>query len=298
MPLTVSVGIPTYLRDCVLIDTIRQVLAQEPQPDEIIIVDQTPTHDDETDSFLREHHERGLIRHIRQEFPHVTKANNRILAESKCDVVIILDDDVQLSPGLFAKHVRHYADPSIKLVAGAFVREWDVEAHLQSLQSNPGTRPSDFHDDVRGGNMSVLRIAAIAAGGFDENFIGPAQGWENDFAIRLARIAGGKQIFDPQAWLLHLKTPVGGCRLITHQNPSWVEWEKSYNVLLMGIRHHWPHSLAFIWGAFRSGPRRRENVLRFWRQPMAWYSFFYGALMAYRRKNSFRSPFVAPGNSE
>lgn len=298
MAVSVSVGIPTYLRDCVLVDTLRQVLAQQPQPDEIIIVDQTPIHDDETESFLRDHQDRGLIKHIRQERPSVTMARNRILAEAKSDIVVYLDDDVQLSPGLFAKHARHYADPAIKLVAGAFLREWEVAAHLQSLRGNPGTRPSDFHEDVRGGNMSVLRSAAIAAGGFDENFIGPAQGEENDFAIRLSRAAEGNQIFDPEAWLLHLKAPVGGCRLITRQNPSWIEWEKSYNVWLMGIRHYWPHSLIFVKRAFLCGPRRRENVLRFWRQPMAWFSFFYAAAVAFIRKNSLRSPFVVPTRSE
>lgn len=292
MGVTFSVGIPSYLRDCVLADTIRQVLAQEPAPHEIIIVDQTPVHDDETESFLRDHNERGLIRHIRQEHPSVTKARNRILAESKCEIVIFLDDDVQLSAGLFGNHARHYADPRIKLVAGAFLWRWQVEPHLKKLQTNPGIRPSDFHEDVRGGNMSVVRAAAIAAGGFDENFIGPSQGEENDFAIRLARTVGGDQIYDPEAWLLHLKAPVGGCRIISRQNPSWVEWEKSYNVWLMGIRHYWPHNLVFIKRAFLTGPRRRENVLRFWRQPMAWFGFFYGAVVALKRKNSLRSPFA------
>jgi hypothetical protein len=141
--------------------------------------------------------------------------------------------------------------------------------------------------------MSVRRQEAIAAGGFDENFIGPAQGHENDFAIRLARVTGGKQIYDPAAWIIHLKAPTGGCRIVSRQNPAWGEWEKSYNLWLIGVRHHWPHSLAFIWGAFRCGPRRKENVLRFWRQPLAWGSFFYGGFIACKRRRALRSPFAA-----
>jgi glycosyltransferase involved in cell wall biosynthesis len=297
MELRTAVGIPTYLRDSVLVDTIRQVLAQQPPADEVIVVDQTLSHDEETETFLREHSERGLIRHFRQEQPSVTKARNRVLAEAESDIVIYLDDDVQLSPGLFAKHVRHYSDPAVKLVAGAFLRQWQVEEHLRELKTRPGTRPADLHDDVRGGNMSVIRSAAIAAGGFDENFIGPAQGEENDFAVRFARIEGGKQIYDPEAWLLHLKAPVGGCRIITTQNAAWTEWEKSYNVWLMGIRHYWPHSLVFIKRAFLSGPRRQENVLRFWRQPLAWLGFFYGALVAFRKRNQLLSPFAASAKS-
>lgn len=294
MSVTISVGIPTYLRDYILIDTIRQVLAQQPPANEIIIVDQTPSHDEQTAAFLREHHEQGLIRHIRQEQPSVTQACNRILVESTCDVVLFLDDDVRLSPGLIEAHRRDHEKSGVTLANGAVLQPSQAEAYLRDLENSSEARPADFHDDVRCGNMSVLRSAAIVAGGFDENFIGPAQGHENDFAIRLARIAGGNQIYDPAAWIIHLKAPTGGCRIIIRQNPAWTEWEKSYNVWLMGIRHHWPHSMKFIKGAVRCGPRRRENVLRFWRQPMAWISFCYGALVALSRKNNLRSPFVSP----
>lgn len=294
----VTVGIPTYLRDYVLIDTIREVLAQQPPPDEVIIVDQTPIHDEQTEAFLRQHHEGGIIRHIRQQEPSVTKACNRILAEARCEVVLYFDDDVRLSPGLIGVHLRGHADSEVMLYTGTVLTPSNVDEHLRLLEEDSAIQTADFHEHVRGGNMSVRRLAAIAAGGFDESFIGPAQGLENDFAIRLSRVVGGRQIYDPKAWIIHLKAPTGGCRIIDNQNPAWAEWEKTYNIWLMGIRHYWPHSLIFVQRAFRSGPRRRENVLHFWRQPMAWAGFFYGAFVAFRRRNQLRSPFAAAAVSK
>ncbi|MBI2478234.1 MAG: glycosyltransferase [Planctomycetia bacterium] len=41
---SIAVGIPTYCRGEVLLDTLRQVLQQSPLADEIIVVDQTPEH--------------------------------------------------------------------------------------------------------------------------------------------------------------------------------------------------------------------------------------------------------------
>src|SRR5207248_2449567 len=50
--LRLAVVIATYGREQVLVDTIRQVLCQEPPPDEILIVDQTREHHPATTGFL------------------------------------------------------------------------------------------------------------------------------------------------------------------------------------------------------------------------------------------------------
>ena len=295
MSASVTVGIPTYLRDKVLVDTIRQVLEQDPAPDSILVVDQTPSHDAETEAFLRDRHDRGLIRHLHQEEPSLTGARNRILAESTSEVVIFIDDDVELPPGFVAAHASNYSDEEVNVVAGAFLLKQNLERHFRELKAQPGVRPADSSEDVRGGNHSVRRTAAIAAGGYDENFIGPAQGEENDFSLRLRKICGGKQIYDPKSWLCHLRVPTGGCRIAG--NLAWEEWQKTSNIWLFGFRHHWPHSLVFVERAFRSGPRRKENILRPWRQPMAWAGFIYAAFSAMRKVGHTRSPFTASQGS-
>ena len=292
MELTVTVGIPTYMRDKLLVDTICQVLEQRPAADEVIVVDQTLVHDRDTEEFLREHEARGTIKRFLQYRPSLTEANNRILAESRCDLVLFLDDDIQLLPGLIGTHRKCYEGSDIRLVAGSVLLPGESESQQPHAEANQVIPLSDPANQLRGCNMSMVRLDAIKAGGFDENFVGPAHGNEIDFSIRLARRVGGRQVFHPGACLIHLKAPTGGCRIDKSQNPAWDEWERSYNIWLFGFRHDWPHNLEFVKRAFRIGPRRKENVIRPWRQPLAWASFVYAAWTGWRRVDKTRSPFA------
>jgi glycosyltransferase involved in cell wall biosynthesis len=293
---TLCVAIPTYLREQVLVATIRQVLRQQPVPDEILVVDQTPFHDAETEIFLSENHGRGLIRHLHQGEPSLTKARNRILAEAKSEVVIFIDDDVELPQGYVAAHAANYEDSSVKLVAGTVLSRQQLDAHLRDLGNSSDVRAADSPGDVRGANHSVWRATAIAAGGYDENFIGSALGEEEDFSIRLGEQCGEKQIYDPKSWLIHLRSPTGGCRIAN--NPAWSEWQKTLSIWLFGFRHHWRHPKLSVLTAFRVGPGRKENILHPWRQPFAWLSFFYAAFVALKKVNHVVSPFTMEGHTK
>jgi hypothetical protein len=72
--------------------------------------------------------------------------------------------------------------------------------------SEPG-----FIGNVMAGNLSVKRVRALEAGGFDENFSGAAYRFETDFAARLVR-GGGRIWFEPRASIRHLKAGSGGLR--------------------------------------------------------------------------------------
>jgi len=140
----------------------------------------------------------------------------------------------------------------------------------------------------------VQRRAAIAAGGYDENFVGAANGEETDLAFRLHDL-GALIIHDPTAWLVHLRSPIGGCRI--PRNNHWAEWEKTVSILLFLARHGPEIEQAAVrnlWAtALRAGPLRRENVLLFWRQPYAWASVLYASFVAHKcAKRGVQSPFV------
>ena len=68
-PLPLSVAIPTYGREAVLVDIIEQLLKQEPAAAELLIVDQTPKHEAETEAYLQRCHEEGAIRWLRLNRP-------------------------------------------------------------------------------------------------------------------------------------------------------------------------------------------------------------------------------------
>lgn len=78
--LDVSVLICTYNRETMLVDTIRDVLNQTYPSFEVIVVDQTVTHQPETQAYLASVQDR--IKLIRQE-PSLTKARNRALREAR-----------------------------------------------------------------------------------------------------------------------------------------------------------------------------------------------------------------------
>ena len=58
----VSIAIPTFGRDAVLLDTIQSCLEQTPPAGEILVVDQTPLHASSTEQTRADWHGSGRIR--------------------------------------------------------------------------------------------------------------------------------------------------------------------------------------------------------------------------------------------
>lgn len=302
--ISVCVAIPTYLREQFLVATVQEVLAQDPPADEVLVIDQTPQHEPDTTEFLQEAASSFQIRWIRQDQPSLTAARNRALLETTCDIVVFIDDDVLLKPVFFAAHWKNYLDAEVAAVAGRVLSPSDEKG--ESIPEMPKTRdPKRFALAVpanlgvrlervsflRGNNHSVRVSAAKSVGGYDEQWVGPAHFEEFDLAFRMAR-AGMRIVYDPEAAIVHLGAPTGGCRVLN--NKIWTESSKSANGIAFGLRHFgwlipWP-----VWRlALRAGPLRRENVLSPARWPFAWGAFLAGLPQAYRMANSpVRSPFV------
>lgn len=210
----VSVVFPTYGRESVLIDSVRAVLALAEPPFEVLVVDQTPVHEPETDAALSALAADGRVRWIRLERPSITRAMNVGLVEARGEVVLFLDDDIVPYGGLVAAHRAVYDDAARPwnermLVAGRVLQPWHVD----------GSRPIDrmasiepgFVEEFMGGNFSVRRDAALALGGFDERFVRVAYRFEAEFAHR-ARKAGWRFPFAPNATIHHLRAERGGTR--------------------------------------------------------------------------------------
>ena len=119
---SVSVAIPTYNRERILIDTIEHVLAQNPPADEVLIIDQTQEHEHATEAFLVGAEKTGKLRWIRQFPPNLPKARNRALQETECDVIIFIDDDVVMSEDFVESHRKNYFDPHVDGVAGRVIQ--------------------------------------------------------------------------------------------------------------------------------------------------------------------------------
>lgn len=230
----VSVVIPTYGRDSVLVETVESLLPQIGNG-ELVIVDQTPRHEEAVALQLEEWNASGRIRWLRRTQPSITQAMNAGLLAASCPLVLFLDDDIRPDPKLIAAHAGAHAE---------FPEAWGVVGQVLQPGERPTPRGAAVQTDdglladlnfpfcsdspawvknVMAGNLSVKRERAIAAGGFDENFVGSAYRFETEFARRLIR-AGGRIRFEPGASIDHLRAERGGTRStgshLTSASPS------------------------------------------------------------------------------
>ena len=218
--LKVSVVIPTYRREEVLCDTLRQVLSEPYVNKEVLVIDQTETHTVETRNFLKS--VKDSIRYIPMDHPSVTEAENLGIREASGDIVLFLDDDVTFEPGLIEAHVRNYEDPSLCGVAGMVLEPGrSVVRRLPWVCRNTRFGYFFFRHDYAGraivpnvaeGNMSFRRQVLLDVGPIDERFRENAYLWGMDLSVRVAR-DGGKIVHDPRARLIHLKYRTGGIRM-------------------------------------------------------------------------------------
>jgi GT2 family glycosyltransferase len=289
----ICLAIPTYNREEVLVQTLQSALRLNPRPDELMVVDQTQGHEEVTRRFLERLERRGRLRLIRQETPNLPMARNRALRETKCDIVIFIDDDVILPKDFLKKHSANFKDPEVDAVAGK-VRQEDMSGFPRPSRglkwpklldplyfSVDGDRRVEGIATFRGCNHSVRTGKILELGGYDENFIGNAVGEENDLALRLWK-SGGKIVFDPEAVLFHLVSPSGGCRVhgVRKKMPEWVVY---FSNNYFAFRHYFPSAIFWyltLWGSFWDYAFRKANREHPWKLPWAVLSYVYAWLRA------------------
>lgn len=223
-PPSLSIVIPTYRRESVLCDTIESVLTNTDSSVQVIVVDQTPQHEAETVRFLGNAAKLKRFVHHREKIANLPRARNIGILISSGAVVMFLDDDVLIHPDFVKAHLRHYRDERIAGVTGRIVfpgenpnsapaLPWPESAvrnrlDLQIMRYSTAIRnPMHFV----GANMSFRRAWLESIGGFSHRFSGTALGEEIELVGRLQR-AGGRTLYDPDAWLIHRADQSGGCR--------------------------------------------------------------------------------------
>jgi GT2 family glycosyltransferase len=209
--LPISIVVPTYGRDSILIATIRHLLEFDPRPAEILVLDQTKKHQEIVESTLRDWEVAGAIRFIRLAEPSIPRAMNRGLYEARQDFVLFVDDDIIPAPGLLQKHLFALEKTGAALVAGRVLQPWhEGKDFLEDDVFHFASMRAEWINDFMGGNFSVRRDIALKLGGFDEQFLKVAYNFEVEFAYRLKR-AGHRIFYEPAACIRHLRAS-GGTR--------------------------------------------------------------------------------------
>ena len=219
--LPISIAIPTYRREKVLLDTLDYLLALEIGASEILVVDQTLDHEAATIERLSAMDSDGRIRWIKLETPSITHAMNSALLAAKQELVLFLDDDIRPEQDLVsAHHAAHQKNPDT-LVAGRVIQPWEEGRNFSSDEHfHFAGMKSAWIKEFMGGNFSLRRDVALSLGGFDENFVKVAYRFEAEFAHRF--VSSGKRIyFEPDACLHHLKETTGGTRTFGEHLTTW-----------------------------------------------------------------------------
>ena len=218
----VTVAIPTFGREGVLLDTIRHLLDQRCRAAELLIVDQTPKHENATRQTLDEWDQAGAIRWLQLARPSITAAMNTALREAKSPIVLFIDDDIVPNPDLVGLHAKCHQENDVWAVTGQVLQPGESACDAQPPDRGNGlvadldfpfnsTRQCDVRSCMAG-NLSVRRDRALGIGGFDENFRGVAYRFETEFARRIWH-NGGRVLFEPAASIRHLRSNDGGTRI-------------------------------------------------------------------------------------
>lgn len=253
----ISLIIPTFNREQLLVQTLRCALQQDWDDYEVMVIDQTAVHEPETEEFLSENVSR--IRHIRLAKPSVTMARNEGLRQAQGDILVFVDDDTEFQPGFLPMHLREHEE-------GADV----VQGRIVEPDSRPVKQPTwltpilkftggDSYDkdgitnNLTGCNCSISRKVVDTIGLFDERFRGIAVREESDYAQRAWR-AGFRFKFSARAVVFHHKSPTGG---VSSGIRNAFFDESYYYCEFLFSKKHFPRWVQFLY--------RTRLYLRGWR---------------------------------
>lgn len=189
----VSVVIPTYQREQVLLDTVRALLKLSEPPDEVLVVDQTEKHSTPVESFFQalEKNEGNFpdvgrnedvisnpwktdknssgttpVRRVRLSKPSVPHAMNVGLKEANGTVVLFLDDDIIPDENLISKHWQtHEIFSEARAVVGQVLQPEDERENAEMLKIEELKTEKLKAETLKSGNTEMLKTEKLKAGG-------------------------------------------------------------------------------------------------------------------------------------
>ncbi|MCL7453832.1 MAG: glycosyltransferase family 2 protein [Anaerolineae bacterium] len=209
----VSVIVLTWNGGSFIEPCLRAVLAQEPPPSEVIVVDNGST--DGTPDLVAERF--PAVRLIRNSRNLGFSAGNNIgLRAASGELLVLLNDDTQVHPGFLSALARAFDDPAVGMAGTKLLYPDGTIQHAGGYLYGPRGEtehrgrhsPSDGHFDevyepefVTGAALAIHRRALQQIGLLDEGF-SPIYYEDVDWCYR-ARAAGWRVVFVPQAVVTH-----------------------------------------------------------------------------------------------
>ncbi|MCG6886005.1 MAG: glycosyltransferase [Proteobacteria bacterium] len=209
----ISLVIPTYKREELLVQTLKCALQQSHPEYEIILVDQTPDHTDETLRFLDENKDRINI--IHSDTPSVTIARNIGTRAASGEIVVFIDDDTSFDEDFLKKHEVALSGDCDFVQGRVIEKGCKIYKKPVWLSFAGNFSGSDFcitdgkTNNITGCNFSFKKVLFDELAGFDEAFQGIAVCEDTDFAYRAYKL-GFEGCFSSDAFLYHHRSDSGG----------------------------------------------------------------------------------------
>jgi glycosyltransferase involved in cell wall biosynthesis len=229
----ISAVIPTINRYDYLPNAIHSLLKQNPAPDEIIVIDQTPVANRQPE----------IYRQFEGSPVHVTyldkagqsNARNVGICTSKHEWCFLFDDDSVAWDGLLAHHIQALEYTGAFISTGASLAPWKTIEHIPTR--NRFLRLSDVLDT---GNCLAKKQVLLNVGGLDLAF-DRGSGTDHDLGVRL-NLGNNEIIFNPFAIRTHFKAPSGGLRTYgawwRNHAPTWGPYPQATQVYT--IQRYYP----------------------------------------------------------
>ena len=175
---------------------------------ELIVVDQSDTHDSE---LLVTQHASDKVTYVRSNAVGQTIARNLGLSRASADLIAYTDDDCLLPPDWARGIMEHFQSPSIGAFFGSVVAD-DFDYHQGFIPEVPitvsrtisGCNPCSV-PIIMGANMAFRRDALVSIGGFDQ-VLGPGAPLKMfddiDAAYRVLR-SGYQIVVSPSPEVVH-----------------------------------------------------------------------------------------------
>jgi poly-beta-1,6 N-acetyl-D-glucosamine synthase len=201
-PFPVSVIIPAFNEENVIVETVRNILKSNYADLDVIVVDDGSK--DNTAGVLRQHFEHDpRVTAIRIANGGKANALNVGLAAARGEVIVALDADTQFNRDAIARLVRWFSDPSLGAVAGNakvgnrinMITRWQALEYVVAQNLERRALAALGTMTVVPGAIGAWRKSAIESiGGFSTNTLAEDQ----DLTIALQR-AGWRVMFDSSA---------------------------------------------------------------------------------------------------
>ena len=265
-PNQVSLIIPSYNRQEIVLQTLQYLKQQSISGFEVIVVDQTASNDSNLNNFKDDGFKYKYLKIKETGLPN---ARNVGAENAKGDILIFIDDDSIPEPDLIQSYMNLFNDhEKDKLCIGGRV----IEKNTTMFKENDsivggwitwyGKTLKNFDtfkfgecEWAAGGNFGLTKGLFIEAGGFDPNFIGTAVIEDGDFGYAVKKI-GGRVYYYPEPVIEHLRIPTGGLR---QENPAEGMFYRAHNTVYFFRKYGRRRFLFFVF-VYLNGVALKEWV--------------------------------------